>query len=318
MQGIVVLSVLSSVFFGASDFFAAWSVRRLNVIKATTIAYVAGGLVIAGFLAFGGWVSSPSALIAGVLSGVVALIGFVTGYAAMSIGPMSLLSPAAALIEAVIPITIACLTGHLLGPVAWFAIVLGLVAILLIAMEPQERGVPVTLKAGALAAVSGVSLGMSVVVLNFSPRNSGLVPAVAEAVTGLILLGGLALIGRRIGRSRSWLFGTPDIGAATPIDEHPAITANQDHGAGDDEPPVPSIRSAWALSAAGGVLLGAGNAVLLFALHSGNLAVVAVIASLYPLGTILLAGWILKERIEPRQATGIGLAIAATVILSIV
>jgi drug/metabolite transporter (DMT)-like permease len=320
MTGIVVLTALSSIFFGASDFFSGWSVRRLNVIKATTIAYAAGGVLIVAALVFGGWISSLGAWFAGTVSGIVALIGFVTGYAAMSLGPMSLLSPAAALIEAIIPITIACLTGHLLGPVAWFAIALGLTAIVLIAMEPKERGARVTAKAGLLAAVSGISLGASVVALNFSPPNSGLIPAVAEAITGLILLASLAIVGRWMHRTRGWLFGTPDLPnrpQASVSDVALSASTRVDEVALDEpEEPIPTERAARILSVVGGILLGAGNIVLLLALHSGHLAVVAVIASLYPLGTIGLAAWILKERIEPRQATGIGLAIAATVMLT--
>ena len=73
----------------------------------------------------------------------------------------------------------------------------------------------------------------------------------------------------------------------------------------------------WFLSAGAGILLGAGNAALLLALHGGSLAVVSVLASLYPLGTILLASLVLRERIVPRQATGIGLAVVATVMLSL-
>jgi hypothetical protein len=297
MRATVVLSVMSSMFFGASDFFAGWAVRRLNVVKATTIAYAASGLVVVGALVVGGWTLSSGAIVSGAVSGVVALIGFVTGYAAMAIGPMSILSPAIALIEAVIPITVAFASGHALRPIAWLAIGIGLTAILLIAMEPSQRAIRITAKAGALALVSGVSLGTSVVALNFSPRNSGLIPAAVEAVTGLAILLLLLLSARWIGSRTGWLYGTPET----------------DTGDG----PIPTPRGAWFLSAAAGVLLGTGNAALLLALHGGSLAIVSVLASLYPLGTIFLAALVLREKIVPRQATGIGLAVVATVMLSL-
>lgn len=285
------------MFFGASDFFAGWAVRRLNVVKATTIAYAASGLVVVGALVFGGWTVSSGAIVSGAVSGVVALIGFVTGYAAMAIGPMSILSPAIALIEAVIPITVAFASGHSLRPIAWLAIGIGLTAIVLIAMEPSQRAIRITARAGVLAVVSGVSLGMSVVALNFSPRDSGLIPAVVEAGTGLVILLLILLSGRRFGSRTGWLYGTPSPEAA--------------------DGPAPTPRGAWLLSAGAGILLGTGNAALLLALHGGSLAIVSVLASLYPLGTILLASLVLRERIVPRQATGIGLAVVATVMLSL-
>jgi EamA-like transporter family len=316
MQATVVLSVLSSIFYGASDFFAGWAVRRLNVLKATTIAYAASAVVVGGVLLLGGWALSAGAVISGATSGVVALIGFVTGYAAMAIGPMSLLSPAVALIEATIPISVACITGHLLSPVAWLAIGIGLTAIVLIAMEPAQRVMRLTPKAGILALVSGVSLGMSVVALNFSPRDSGLLPAGVEAVTGLVLLCVLLLGGKAFGRRHGWLFGTPADGAdSASSDTNDSRTDTAQDAVA--EGPIPSVWSAWLLSLGGGVLSGAGNSALLLALHGGSLAIVSVLASLYPLGTVLLAAVILRERIIPRQATGIGLAVLATVMLSI-
>ena len=49
----------------------------------------------------------------------------------------------------------------------------------------------------------------------------------------------------------------------------------------------------------------------------GRLDVAAVLASLYPVVTILLAAWILKERTTPSQALGMALALGAVVLVSI-
>jgi drug/metabolite transporter (DMT)-like permease len=53
------------------------------------------------------------------------------------------------------------------------------------------------------------------------------------------------------------------------------------------------------------------------ALHLGNLAVVSVLSSLYPLATVLLAAIVLRERISRIQVLGIALAILAAVLLSV-
>lgn len=50
----------------------------------------------------------------------------------------------------------------------------------------------------------------------------------------------------------------------------------------------------------------------LYATHEGLLSVVAVIASLYPASTVVLAALVLREKIHPNQA--IGLALAATAV----
>ena len=73
----------------------------------------------------------------------------------------------------------------------------------------------------------------------------------------------------------------------------------------------------WATTAVAGALLGIGNILLVIALHAGNLAVVAVLVSLYPLATVLLAWAVLKERISLIQFAGVALAITAAVMLGV-
>jgi len=69
-----------------------------------------------------------------------------------------------------------------------------------------------------------------------------------------------------------------------------------------------------------GVLAGAfdtlGNLLYIQTTRFGRLDVAAMICSLYPAGTILLAGLVLRERPTARQFAGIGLALAAVVLLS--
>jgi drug/metabolite transporter (DMT)-like permease len=57
---------------------------------------------------------------------------------------------------------------------------------------------------------------------------------------------------------------------------------------------------------------------LVIALHLGELSIVGVLNSLYPLGTVLLAMIVLKERLTWLQWTGVGLAISASTVLTLV
>ena len=60
-----------------------------------------------------------------------------------------------------------------------------------------------------------------------------------------------------------------------------------------------------------------GNLMFLAATRAGRLDVAAVLSSLYPASTILLAGWLLKEKMTRRQGLGMGVAVLAVVLIAV-
>jgi len=299
---IVVLALTSSLAYGTSDFFGGVAARRLSVLPATLVNYVFGTAVIGLALLFGGFTWSADALIAGSAAAVFAVVGFITFYAALAIGPMSLLAPAIALVYAVVPVVAAVLLGEALRPLGWFAVALAIVATLLISVQPAGSPVRVTPAGIVLGLISGVFLGASIVALDAAPADSGLSPAFIEMAGGVLVL--LLVTGLlRVLRLRPvWL-------AAAPAD--PAASA-------DGRALRNRVRRrAWLAAISAGVLLGTANALLMTALHLGNLAAVSVLSSLYPLTTVLLAAIVLRERVSRLQVGGIALAIVAAVLLSL-
>lgn len=71
----------------------------------------------------------------------------------------------------------------------------------------------------------------------------------------------------------------------------------------------------WALGVA--LLDTGGNLLFIAATRSGRLDIAAVLSSLYPAGTILLAAWHLHERPTRRQLTGMAIAAAAVVMITV-
>ncbi|MGV8884193.1 MAG: EamA family transporter [Microbacteriaceae bacterium] len=297
MTWFVGLSILASLFYGTSDFFGGLAARRLNLLRATTVTYLmatiaaAVGLVIVG----GVWTADDAAL--GALSGVLAIVGFVAFYAALAIGPMSLLSPAIALIGAIVPVGVAAATGRALEGQAWIAVALAIVATVLISVPAQRARERVSARGAILALVSGATLGGSVVVLDLTASESGLVPGFVEMLVGLVILI-LVQTALRLTHARFGLLA---------IFEPPPASARQGL----------SSRRAWSMSAGAGILLGIANSLFIVALHSGNLAIVSVLISLYPLATVVLAAIVLRERVSLVQASGIVLAVVACVLLSL-
>ena len=71
----------------------------------------------------------------------------------------------------------------------------------------------------------------------------------------------------------------------------------------------------WILGGATLDLLG--NLSFMRATQMGRLDVAAVLASIYPAGTILLAAAVLHERTSPRQRWGMAVALVAVVLITL-
>jgi len=70
----------------------------------------------------------------------------------------------------------------------------------------------------------------------------------------------------------------------------------------------------WVLSTA--LFDTSGNLIFIAATRAGRLDVAAVLASLYPASTILLAAWVMKERPTRRQGLGMVVAVVAVVLIA--
>jgi drug/metabolite transporter (DMT)-like permease len=80
--------------------------------------------------------------------------------------------------------------------------------------------------------------------------------------------------------------------------------------------PKGAWRGFWLAGIISGSLDTVGNLFYMQASQLGRLDVAAVICSMYPAGTILLAGIVLRERPTKQQLAGMGLALAAVALLS--
>jgi len=81
--------------------------------------------------------------------------------------------------------------------------------------------------------------------------------------------------------------------------------------------PLKVTRAALPLVAASGVGDMTANALFLLATQQdGQLAITGVLASLYPVSTVILAQIVLRERLVGAQVAGLGAAVAAVVLIT--
>jgi uncharacterized membrane protein len=286
----VALGLIGALTYGAADFLGGLAARRSSTILVTAGVAVVGLIGIAGAALFIPAVNSADAWSYGVASGVAGAIGIGLLYGSLAIGPMSILSPATAFISAIVPVSVGVTAGEGGGPSFFIAMALALVAVVLVGFVPEKGAVRPRPLGLIMAAGSGTFIGLTIVLIDLSPADSGVIPLVANRIASstLLLLAVGAVVIARMARSR-----TPKL------------------------PGLAEIGKLWPIVIAAGIFDVVANIAVIYGLRLGDLSVVSVLVALYPAGTILLASVVLRERIALVQWFGLGLALAASALLAV-
>lgn len=289
-----VFSLSGALVFGAADFLGGLAAKRLGAVLATAISALAGtaALAVAAALFGGEWGAAD--LWWGAAAGVAGAVAIALLYACLAIGPMSILSPLTALVSAMVPMGWDFVRGERLGELGYWALGLALVAVVLVGFVPERGAVRPSLRGILMGIGSGSAIGAFFIIIDQTSAESGLVPLLVNSgVTAAIMfvaVGVLALVRRR-GRMPQRDLGS----AVAPV----RTTAD--------------LR----LAAACGLVNAAANSLLLLGIRAGDLSIAAVLGAMYPAGTILLAAFVLRERIAPVQWVGLVLALVAAGMLAL-
>lgn len=315
---IVLLALGAALLYGVADFMGGVAARRIPVLIASTINYAVATLVLIIAVLTVGGVWSTTAIVGGVVAGVLAAVAFLTFYAALAAGPISLMTPLIALLSSAVPVVVALVLGDRLQPIAWIAIAVAIVGSVLIGLERRDGARSVRPRTLVFAVISGVGFGFATVALDSVPTDAGMVPVFLDTTVGFVLL--IAIVGlTRTTPALQRVVGVLD--AHVPTEPVPRLDAAQAPGAArlaPDRIEAAETRGrARVLAAGAGLLIGSANVLLMIALHAGSVAVVAVLVNLYPVATVLLAWIVLRERVNALQVTGIVLAVAASVMLGL-
>jgi drug/metabolite transporter (DMT)-like permease len=284
---VAILGFVSAVVYGASDFLGGLASRRMSALLASFIGFSVAFVVTTVAILIERPVWSVEAVVLGALAGIAGSIGTAALYACLAVGPMSVLSPGVAAIYAVLPAVVGILLGERFPPIGYAALLVVVIAGILLAATPESGGAKrPSGRALFYAGAAGVGFAAYIIAIDATPPESGLVPLFVDLISG----GGLFAIALLVRRIRN----------------------------GPGELAALRDRTATLQALAAGLLLVTGNILLVIGLHLGDLAVMGVLNSLYPLGTVLLAIVVLKERLTGVQLVGIVLALAGAVTLTVI
>lgn len=285
--------LLAAAFWGGGDFGGSVAVKRAGgTVRASLLVVIVGhlaSLLILVTIAMLSGSASPSAhavawgIGGGLISGV-SLVGF---YLALSSGHMGSAASVSGLLCAAVPAAVSEFTEGLARWPQFIGFALAAAAIWFIASAPDETSEG-SGKVTVLAALSGIGFGIYFVAL----KQAGLAGVLWPTVCARIGSAGVCAV----------LF---------------VFFALRDR-TGTRTGSMPRLRRGTLLL----ILVGAtldlcGNLSFLQATRLGRLDVAAVLASIYPAGTILLAATLLKERTSPRQRWGMVLALPAIVLIAL-
>ena len=284
------LAVASSLMWGLADFAGGKASRRHSALLVVLISQTAGliAAVVVGaanrsFADPNGYL--PWALGAG-LAGACAVVLF---YRALAIGTMGVVAPIAAL-GVVVPVVLGLVGGNtpsLMALVGLVVAVAGVVATARVnSSVPRTRG---STRPVLLAVGSSVGFGLLQYAISGGSQYSTVMTMVTMRATSVPLLAVVAYVALRRGHGSD-----------------PA------RGVGR----MPSLLM-LALLALIGVLDVSANLLFALATVSGPLAIVAVLGSLYPAVTVLLARAIDNEHLSTVQDVGVLIALTGVVMISV-
>jgi drug/metabolite transporter (DMT)-like permease len=275
----VLFGLLASLCWGSGDFSGGLASRRANATSVVVLAYFTGFvLLVALALLTREQLPTGIDVMWGAIAGIVGASGLVCFYQALSVGQMGIAAPVSAVLTASLPTLFSAFTQGLPTLVQVAGFVLALLAIWFISRPEKTVGRSERPAGLGLALLAGCGFGLFFILISRVQHNSTYWPLAVARLSSVTFLV-ITLLARR-------------------------------------QPLVPKVKVAPLILMAG-VLDALGNAFFVLAAHTGRLDVAAVLSSLYPAATIILAAIVLRERVNRVQSIGILLAIIAVPLISL-
>jgi drug/metabolite transporter (DMT)-like permease len=273
---VVILSLCAALAYGLSDFVGGLLTRRASAWAVAATSQAAATLLAFGLLITSAGKPGSAALLWGVLAGIGSGVGNVCIFRGLAVGRMAVVAPVSALAAAALPALVGLATGERPGALPVLGVMTALPAIWLVSAGGSEVS-------GAKRAdvfnglLAGLGFGVQFSALGQVPEEAGVLPlAVSQAASVVFIVMGA------IAMSAPW---------------------------------VPRDRFSR-LGVVAGLLAGTATICFQLAAQSGMLTIAAVLTSLYPAVTVLLAAMVLRERIGKTQGIGLALAVTAVALIA--
>ena len=266
----------ASIAWGVGDFLGGLKSRTVPLLVVLVLAQVSGVLAIDLVVAVAGNPPPGSSVLWAPLAAVFGTIGLAAFFRGMAVGSISVVAPIAA-VGAVVPVVFGIATGDDVSPSQVAGFALTLAGVALASFERPESG-PARLAAGVPWAIAAVvGFGGYYVPMHEASAEDFLWAAFTFRLSVCVLVAGAWLVFR---------------------------------------PPIAAARGSLLAIGLIGVMDTAGNSLFAAAASRGEVSVVSVLATLYPVVTVGFAAVVLSERVAGLQLVGVASALAGVILIS--
>lgn len=289
------LALLASVLWGVCDTLGGSLSRRLTTIAVLAVSQsvAAVGLLAYVLLVSGPRLTQPADLYPAIAAGICWMLGLAAFYRALALGTMGVVAPVASA-GAVVPVAIGVAAGERPSVLQAVGVAVAIIGVVLCGGPSRNGdGHPRHLRDLQLAVVAAVCFGAELVLLDrTSASTDALLSLVPVRLTAWSLVMAVMAVQRlRHARRRAAAAPVPasETGARVPVLALVAL----------------------------GVLDLLAMAAYVVAGRSGALSVVAVLASLSPAVTVLLARWVHRERLQHVQQWGVLASVGGAALMAV-
>jgi drug/metabolite transporter (DMT)-like permease len=291
---VIMFALAAAVLYGSADFLGGAASRHSRALSVAALSVPVGALVMLAAAIVAGGQAPTSGLGWAIAAGVFGAIGLMVFYAGLAAGPMSVVAPVSALVSTVLPVSVAVASGEHLGLLVYVGAAVCLMATVLVSLERGTQA-----RASANAAATRF--------LGGHPALRGLVYGTGAGV----MFGIFFVFLRNAGTSGVfWPVCTARMANAAVVIAVAVLVRAR---------PVGREAGSRVLAAAigSGVLDASANLCYVLATRAGLFGIAAVLTSLYPGITVLLARVVLGERMQAVQRLGLLLAGVGVVLVTL-
>lgn len=263
----VVLALAAAMSWGISDFLGGFNARRMALTFVVLASQLVGIVVLLPLAVLHGAPRlEPVHVLLAACGSLAGIVGIAALYRGMAVGMVSVVAPISAA-GAALPVLVGLARGERTSLTQAIGIVLALLGIVLASLVTDAEAGKRRVGAGVgLALLAALGFGLFFLLLHEASTRDVLWAAVVQRTTGTLVMIPFALIVR---------------------------------------PSLVGVRSRLLSLCAAGALDTGANALFAAASVSGLASIAAVLASLYPVVTVVLAGLVLRERLTRAQTLGV-------------